>query len=71
MALLMLFEATTSIVMWLALLGAVGLTVWEVREHGFGRKASLWWILLVLLTHVPGYLVLRGVTAYRTHKAQA
>ena len=71
MALLMLFEATSSIVMWLALIGAIGLTVWEVREHGFGKKVSMWWILLVVLTHVPGYLALRGFTAYRTRKAQA
>lgn len=65
-----MFEATRNVVMWLALFGAVGLTVWEVREQGFSKKASTWWILLVLLTHVPGYLVLRGVTAYLTHRAE-
>jgi hypothetical protein len=65
MGLLLLFQATGNLVMWAALLGAVGLTVWEVREHRFSRKAQLWWVLLVLLTHVPGYLALRIVTAYR------
>ncbi|CAN5885562.1 hypothetical protein BH23ACT5_BH23ACT5_13420 [soil metagenome] len=71
MGLLLLFEATGNAVMWMALVGAVGLTVWEVREQNFSKKASMWWILLVLLTHVPGYLVLRGVTAYLTRKASA
>jgi hypothetical protein len=28
----------------------------------------MWWILLVLLIHVPGYLLLRGVTAFRQRK---
>ncbi len=56
--------------MWLALASAVGLTVWEVREQGFSKKASAWWVLFVLLTHVPGYLILRGVTAYLTHRAR-
>jgi hypothetical protein len=64
MGLLLLFDATGNAVMWGALLLAVGLTVWEVRENKFTTKSQVWWILLVLLIHVPGYLVLRGVTAY-------
>lgn len=71
MGLLILFRAAGSVVMWAALLVALGLTVWETREHHFSRKASLWWVLLVFLTHVPGYLALRAVTAYRSHKAEA
>lgn len=64
MGLLLLFDATGSAVLWGALLLAVALTVWEVRENKFTSKAQMWWILLVLLVHVPGYLVLRGLTAY-------
>lgn len=64
MGLLLLFDATGSAVLWGALLLAVALTVWEVRENKFTPKAQMWWILLVLLVHVPGYLVLRGLTAY-------
>lgn len=71
MGLLLLFRSTGSIVLWAALIGAVALTVWEVREQRFSRKAALWWVLLVVLTHVPGYLALRGLTAYRSHKAES
>ncbi len=69
MGVLLLFDATGSPVMWLALLVAIGLTVWEVRERRFSRKAQLWWILFVLLFHVPAYLVLRLVSAYHREKA--
>ena len=64
MGLLLLFDATGSAVLWGALLIAVALTVWEVRENKFTTKSQMWWILLVLLIHVPGYLVLRALTAY-------
>jgi hypothetical protein len=64
MGLLLLFDATGNAIMWGALLLAVALTVWEVRQNKFSLKAQMWWILLVLLTHVPGYLLLRGVTAF-------
>lgn len=70
MGLLLLFEATDNAIMWLALLVAVGLAYWEVRENQFGKKAKMWWVLLVLLIHVPGYLVLRGTTAYLRGKKQ-
>jgi hypothetical protein len=65
MGLLLLFEATGSAILWTALLVATGLTYWEVREYAFPLKQQLWWLLLVLLFHVPGYLVLRAFTAYR------
>lgn len=71
MGLLMLLQATGNIILWAALIVTLGLTVWETREHGFSRKATLWWLLLVFLFHVPGYLVLRAVTAYRSRKAEA
>ena len=68
MGLLLLFDATGNAVMWGALLLAVALTVWEVRQNKFTLKSQMWWILLVLLIHVPGYLLLRGVTAFRQRK---
>ena len=68
MGLLLLFDATGNAVMWGALLLAVALTVWEVRQNKFTLKGQMWWILLVLLIHVPGYLLLRVVTAFRHRK---
>jgi hypothetical protein len=71
MGLLLLFDATGNAVMWLALFGAVGLAVWEVREAKFSAKASLWWVLLVMLFHVPGYIALRIVVAYLRRRRAA
>ena len=50
-----------SAVLWLLLLGALGLTYWECRERGYRLKVLLWWVSFVALTHVVGYLVLRLV----------
>ena len=68
MGLLLLFDATGNAVMWGALLLAVALTVWEVRQNKFTVKGQMLWILLVLLIHVPGYLLLRVVTAFLQRK---
>ena len=48
-----------SIVLWILLAGAVGLTFWECRERGYRLKITLWWVSLVAITHVLGYIVLR------------
>ena len=48
-----------SLVLWLLLVGAIGLTVWECRERGYRTIVVLWWVSLVLITHVLGYIVLR------------
>ena len=48
-----------SLVLWLLLVGAIGLTVWECRERGYRTIVMLWWISFVLITHVLGYIVLR------------
>ena len=48
-----------SIALWILLAGAVGLTFWECRERGYRLKITLWWISLVAITHVLGYIVLR------------
>ncbi|MCP3988190.1 MAG: hypothetical protein GY724_03885 [Actinomycetia bacterium] len=64
MGLIMLFDAQTSSIMLLSLLGALGLTYWECRQHELGIQRTLWWLSLVLLIHVPGYLALRVWTAW-------
>lgn len=69
MGIMLLLQAERSVVLWVALLIAVALTVWEVWEQRLSRRLSLWWVLLVLLTHVPGYLGLRGWVAYRARSA--
>lgn len=48
-----------SLVLWLLLVGAVGLTVWECRERGYRTMVMLWWVSVVTITHVLGYIVLR------------
>ena len=48
-----------SLVLWLLLVGAVGLTVWECRERGYRVHVLLWWVSVVAITHVLGYIVLR------------
>ena len=48
-----------SLVLWILLVGAVGLTVWECRERGYRTMVMLWWVSIVVLTHVLGYIVLR------------
>ena len=63
MGLIMLFNAEGSAIMLLSLVAALGLTWWECREHEYGLRLTLWWMSLVLLVHVPGYLALRLWTA--------
>jgi len=46
-------------VLWILLAGAVGLTVWECRERGYRVHILLWWVSVVAITHVLGYIVLR------------
>ena len=41
------------------------LTVVELRSLKPHWKWWAWWLLLVALTHVAGYLMLRGYVAYR------
>lgn len=56
---IVLFDAETSAVMLISLVGALGLAYWECRERELGIRLTLWWLSLVLLIHVPGYLALR------------
>ncbi len=48
-----------SLVLWILLVAAVGLTVWECRERGYRIVLTLWWVSVVVITHVLGYIVLR------------
>jgi len=51
---------------------AVYLTVVELREWRPHWKWWIWWLLFVALTHIFGYLALRGYVAYRRrHRAHA
>lgn len=59
MGLMILADAEGSVVLWLLLFAALGLTYWEAREREFDRRLMTWWMLLVLLTHVIGYVFLR------------
>jgi hypothetical protein len=61
-AAVLLFVLTQSVptIMLLVLAVALYLTWWDLRDEpdlDFLRKS--WWVLLVLLFHVPGYLVFR------------
>ena len=60
--------ARRSPVMWILLLAAFVLTIWECRSRRYGFLLTLWWSLVSLLTHVIGYLILRlrGRSARRT-----
>ena len=51
--------AGQSTVLWILLAAAVGLTFWECRERGYRLKVLLWWVSLVAISHVPGYIILR------------
>ena len=48
-----------SLVLWILLVAAVGLTVWECRERGYRTIVMLWWVSFVIITHVLGYIILR------------
>ncbi len=49
----------TPLILLIILIGVLYLTWIELREEDLEGQVKLWWYLLVLLTHVPGYLALR------------
>ena len=51
--------ARNNLLLWLLLVAAIGLTVWECRERGYRTMILLWWVSLVAITHVVGYIILR------------
>jgi|TARA_Y100001001_G_scaffold21485_1_gene18471 hypothetical protein len=65
MGILWLMGAQQSTVLFLLLVAALGLTWWEARQQDFDRRLAFWWISVVGMTHVLGYLALRLWVAYR------
>jgi hypothetical protein len=45
------------------------LTFIETRQQHLDRLHTLWWMLLVFLTHFVGYLALRGWVFYKRQHA--
>jgi hypothetical protein len=48
---------------------ALYLTFIEARQQHFDGMHTLWWMLLVFLTHFVGYLALRGWVFYKSRAA--
>jgi len=70
--LLLLLFPVGQVVQLLTLALALYLTVIELREWRPHWKWWIWWLLFVALTHIFGYLILRGYVAYRRrHRAHA
>ena len=61
----------TPLLLLLSLLGLLYLTWVELRGDELEPLVKLWWGLLVLLTHVPGYLALRIWIAFRRRRGDA
>lgn len=56
-------------VLILALLVALYLTVWDLWKEDMPFLTKAWWVLLVFLTHVVGYLIFRLWLALRRGRA--
>ena len=70
MGLMILAGAETSAVLMMLLVASLGLTFWEARELELDWRMTLWWMLLVVLVHVFGYLALR-VWGFNRRRAEA
>jgi hypothetical protein len=63
-----IFQSVPAILL-LTLAVALYLTWYDVKdEPDLDFQVKTWWFLLVLLFHVPGYLVFRGWIAVRRHR---
>ena len=69
MGILWLLGAHRSAVLFVLLIAALGLTVWEARQQNLDRRMTLWWISVVGMTHVLGYLALRAWVANRERRS--
>ena len=58
----------TPLILLISLLGLLYLTWLELREEDLAPQLKLWWGLLVLLTHVPGYAAMRIWIAVRRRR---
>ena len=65
---LFLLIGSVPVILALCLVGLVYLTWVELRNEDLEPMVKLWWVLLVLLTHVPGYLALRIWIALRRRR---
>jgi|TARA_B100001105_G_scaffold24051_1_gene16963 hypothetical protein len=65
MGILWLMGAHQSAVLFLLLVAALGLTWWEARQQKFDTRLTFWWISVVGMTHVLGYLALRLWVSYQ------
>ena len=61
----------TPVILLVCLIGLLWLTWVELRNEDLEPLVKLWWGLLVLLTHVLGYLALRVWIAIRRRRADA
>lgn len=61
----------TPLILLLCLIGLLYLTWVELRPLRLEPVVALWWYLLVLLTHVLGYLALRVWVLVRRRRAGA
>jgi hypothetical protein len=61
----------TPLLLLVCLVGLLYLTWVELRDEELEPQVKLWWGLLVLLTHVPGYLALRIWVAFRRRRGGA
>jgi hypothetical protein len=66
-AAMLLFVLTGQIppILLVALVICIYLTVWDLWSEDMDFEKKAWWVLLVLLTHVLGYLVFRVWLAHR------
>ena len=62
-----LFQSVPAILL-LTLAGALYLTWYDLKDEPADFQVKAWWFLLVLLTHVPGYLAFRVWIAVRRHR---
>jgi len=66
---LWLLGVHTKPVLFLLLLAALGLTVWEARQQNLDRRLTLWWVSVIGMTHVLGYLAMRAWVASRERRS--
>jgi threonine/homoserine/homoserine lactone efflux protein len=62
-----LFQSVPAILL-LTLAGALYLTWYDIKDEDLDFQVKAWWFLLVVLFHVPAYLVFRGWLAVRRHR---
>jgi hypothetical protein len=58
----------TPLILLVCLVALLYLTWVELRSEDLQPQVKLWWGLLVLLTHVAGYLALRVWIAFRRRR---